>query len=116
MYKVEGFQGSRRALSASVTLIGICASWTAQAQTADIFAEHYEMMLEFYGVDVGLRHARKHVAWYLDRAALDMAGAEKAAILTSTDVRFVRDRARAAMLDAAPAKSDGEMVAEGIAA
>ena len=88
----------------------------SQAEIADIFAEHYEMMLEFYGVDVGLRHARKHVAWYLDRAAPDMAGAEKAAILTSTDVRFVRDRARAAMLDAAPAKSDGEMVAEGIAA
>ncbi|MFK0272462.1 tRNA dihydrouridine synthase DusB [Ensifer sp. NPDC090286] len=86
------------------------------AEVADIFAEHYEMMLEFYGVEVGLRHARKHVAWYLDRTAPDMAGAEKAAILTSTDARFVRDRARAAMLDAAPGKPEGEAVAEGIAA
>ncbi|MBZ7921365.1 tRNA dihydrouridine synthase DusB [Ensifer adhaerens] len=88
----------------------------SQAEVADIFAEHYEMMLEFYGVEVGLRHARKHVAWYLDRAAPAMPGTEKAAILTSTDVRFVRDRARAAMLDAAPAKSEGEALAEGIAA
>ncbi|WP_077961415.1 tRNA dihydrouridine synthase DusB [Ensifer adhaerens] len=85
-------------------------------EVADIFAEHYEMMLEFYGVEIGLRHARKHVAWYLDHAAPDMAGTEKAAILTSTDVRFVRDRARAAMLDAAPGKPEGEAVAEGIAA
>ena len=86
------------------------------AEVADIFAEHYEMMLEFYGVEVGLRHARKHVAWYLDRAAPDMAGTEKASILTSTDAPFVRDRARAAMLDAAPGKPEGEAVAEGIAA
>jgi nifR3 family TIM-barrel protein len=88
----------------------------SQAEVADIFAEHYEMMLEFYGVEVGLRHARKHVAWYLDRAAPAMPGTEKAAILTSTDVRFVRDRARAAMLDAASTRSEGEALAEGIAA
>ncbi|MGO4623571.1 tRNA dihydrouridine synthase DusB [Ensifer sp. 2YAB10] len=88
----------------------------SQAEVADIFAEHYEMMLEFYGVEVGLRHARKHVAWYLDRAAPVMPGTKKAAILTSTDVRFVRDRARAAMLDAAPTGSEGEALAEGIAA
>ncbi|MBB4166512.1 MULTISPECIES: TonB-dependent siderophore receptor [unclassified Rhizobium] len=35
MQKVEGFQGARRALRASVALIGLCAAWTAQAQTAD---------------------------------------------------------------------------------
>ncbi len=88
----------------------------SQAAIADIFAEHYEMMLEFYGVDVAVRHARKHVAWYLDRFAPDIAGTEKAAILTSTDTRFVCDRARAAILDAAPAKLEGEAVAEGMAA
>jgi tRNA-dihydrouridine synthase B len=32
---------------------------------ADIFAEHYEAMLEHYGSYRGLRHARKHVGWYL---------------------------------------------------
>ncbi|MBD9646853.1 tRNA dihydrouridine synthase DusB [Ensifer sp. ENS09] len=99
-----------------VGLLAGAVKHPSPAEVADIFAEHYEMMLEFYGVEVGLRHARKHVAWYLDRAAPDMAGSEKAAILTSTDARFVRDRARAAMLDAAPGKPEGEAVAEGIAA
>ncbi|QRY69402.1 tRNA dihydrouridine synthase DusB [Ensifer sp. PDNC004] len=99
-----------------VGLLAGAVKHPSPAEVADIFAEHYEMMLEFYGVEVGLRHARKHVAWYLDRAAPDMAGSEKAAILTSTDARFVRDRARAAMLDADPGKPEGEAVAEGIAA
>ncbi|KQX58335.1 MULTISPECIES: tRNA dihydrouridine synthase DusB [unclassified Ensifer] len=99
-----------------VGLLAGAVTHPSPAEVADIFAEHYEMMLEFYGVEVGLRHARKHVAWYLDRAAPDMAGPEKAAILTSTDARFVRDRARAAMLDAASSKPEGEAVEEGIAA
>ncbi|OCP00885.1 MULTISPECIES: tRNA dihydrouridine synthase DusB [unclassified Ensifer] len=87
-----------------------------QAEIADIFAEHYEMMLEFYGVEVGLRHARKHVAWYLDRFAANLPGADKAAILTSADPRFVSERARAAMLEAGPAETENEATAEGIAA
>ncbi len=29
---------------------------------------HYEDMLVFYGVDLGLRCARKHLGWYMDRA------------------------------------------------
>ncbi|MBW9117910.1 TonB-dependent siderophore receptor [Rhizobium cauense] len=35
MHEVEGFQSKRRVLSASVALIGMCAAWAAQAQTAD---------------------------------------------------------------------------------
>lgn len=87
-----------------------------QTEIAEIFAEHYETMLEFYGVEVGLRHARKHVAWYLDRFAAGMASAGKAAILTSTDARFVRQRACAVIRDAAPAEVEDEALAEGIAA
>lgn len=37
------------------------------AALADFIAEHYEAMLDFYGVDVGLRLARKHLGWYADR-------------------------------------------------
>lgn len=33
---------------------------------ADLVAEHYEMMLDHYGLPLGLRSARKHVSWYLD--------------------------------------------------
>jgi tRNA-dihydrouridine synthase B len=35
----------------------------------DLLAEHYEAMLAFYGRDIGLRVARKHLGWTLDRIA-----------------------------------------------
>jgi len=30
--------------------------------------DHYEAMLSFYGIDLGLRVARKHLGWYLEHA------------------------------------------------
>lgn len=44
--------------------------------------DHYEDMLTFYGRDLGLRMARKHLGWYLEKAGLDHA---REAILTSID-------------------------------
>ena len=44
--------------------------------------DHYDDMLTFYGRDIGLRMARKHLGWYLDEAGLPHA---RDAILTSTD-------------------------------
>lgn len=67
------------------------------AEIAAIFEEHYAMMLEFYGVEVGLRVARKHVGWYLDRFAPDLAPAEKATILTSRDTKLVNERVASAI-------------------
>lgn len=34
----------------------------------DFISEHYEAMLSFYGNDIGLRLARKHLGWYADAA------------------------------------------------
>jgi tRNA-dihydrouridine synthase B len=51
-------------------------------EIADIAVEHYRAMLEFYGDYVGIRHARKHLGWYLDRHA---PGFEKTQIMTSKD-------------------------------
>ncbi|MEM7473175.1 MAG: tRNA dihydrouridine synthase DusB [Pseudomonadota bacterium] len=34
----------------------------------DLICAHYEAMLAFYGPDLGLRVARKHLGWYLDYA------------------------------------------------
>jgi tRNA-dihydrouridine synthase B len=34
----------------------------------DIVGGHYEAMLGFYGVDLGLRVARKHLGWYMNVA------------------------------------------------
>jgi tRNA-dihydrouridine synthase B len=44
--------------------------------------DHYDDILTFYGRDLGLRMARKHLGWYLDEAGLPHA---REAILTSTD-------------------------------
>ncbi len=37
---------------------------------ADMVIAHYEDMLGFYGLDLGLRMARKHLSWYLEAADL----------------------------------------------
>ena len=41
------------------------------AALADLVARHYEAMLGFYGADMGLRVARKHLGWYMDHAGTD---------------------------------------------
>lgn len=46
---------------------------------ADLVIAHHEAALSFYGIDLGLRMARKHLGWYLDAAGLE---ALRAAILT----------------------------------
>ena len=63
----------------------------------DLVVEHYRMMLEHYGADVGVRHARKHLGWYLDRHASDLASETKAAIMTSKDADFVADAIQQAL-------------------
>ncbi|QCI97836.1 tRNA dihydrouridine synthase DusB [Agrobacterium larrymoorei] len=61
----------------------------AREAIADIAVEHYEMMLEFYGVEAGLRHARKHLGWYLDRFAPEMQPGDKGLIMTSKNTSEV---------------------------
>ena len=38
---------------------------------AELVGEHYQMMLGFYGRDLGVRVARKHLGWYADAARAD---------------------------------------------
>jgi tRNA-dihydrouridine synthase B len=71
----------------------------------DIVVEHYGMMLDFYGADIGLRHARKHIGWYLDRFAPHLSSPEKAAIMTATDAPTVLSRVIAA-IDAAAGRQE----------
>lgn len=72
-----------------------------RAEIADIAVEHYDMMLEFYGREAGLRHARKHLGWYLDRFALEIATPDKVKIMTSRDTGEVADLLRSALCDTA---------------
>jgi tRNA-dihydrouridine synthase len=64
------------------------------AALADLVCEHYEAMLGFYGTALGLKVARKHLGWYLDRA-----GAPKAEVLTATDPARVLALIRLALLN-----------------
>ena len=49
---------------------------------ARMIFDHYDDMLTFYGRDIGLRMARKHIGWYLEEAGIPDA---REPILTSTD-------------------------------
>ena len=53
------------------------------AALADLICGHYAAMLAFYGPDLGLRVARKHLGWYL--GAIPGAEALRGRILTMTD-------------------------------
>ncbi|WP_347309764.1 tRNA dihydrouridine synthase DusB [Defluviimonas sp. SAOS-178_SWC] len=53
------------------------------SELSDMIAEHYEAMLNFYGTEVGVRIARKHLGWYADEAGADPA--LRPAMMTKTD-------------------------------
>lgn len=57
----------------------------APAGTAltDMIVAHYEAMLAFYGLDLGLRVARKHLGWYMDEAGT--GASKRRAVLTEKD-------------------------------
>lgn len=80
----RGTQGAPwRLAEISAVLHGRAAPQIPQGDDlAAMIIGHYEEMLAFYGRDLGLRCARKHLGWYLEEAGLDHA---RDAILTSTD-------------------------------
>jgi putative TIM-barrel protein, nifR3 family len=51
---------------------------------------HYDMMIEHYGEDVGVRHARKHLGWYLASLAPAAPAALRAALMTAKDPALAR--------------------------
>ena len=64
---------------------------------ADLILRHYEDMLDFYGTPLGLRMARKHLGWYLDRIILPRG--LRHAIVTSDDPQVVKRMIRDAVCD-----------------
>ncbi|PHP65827.1 tRNA dihydrouridine synthase DusB [Zhengella mangrovi] len=68
------------------------AARAAPASRRDLAAyvvEHYRDMLDLYGEQSGLRQARKHLGWYLDRHAAFCPAQTRAAIMTGTDPEAV---------------------------
>ena len=57
---------------------------------ADYVVAHYEDMLALYGTEGGLRHARKHLGWYLDRHTPGLSPALRRTIMTSFDPAEVK--------------------------
>ncbi len=66
------------------------------AAMADYVIAHHEDMLSLYGVESGLRQARKHLGWYLGRHAPAAPAALARVAMTSLDAAEVR----AALADA----------------
>ena len=62
------------------------------AALGDLIEAHYEAILGFYGLELGLRCARKHLGWYLDAAGL---AAERAPLLTASSPQVARGLIRA---------------------
>jgi nifR3 family TIM-barrel protein len=48
---------------------GVRAAAPPLERQRDIVTTHYDAMLRHHGIEIGLRHARKHLGWALDHAA-----------------------------------------------
>jgi tRNA-dihydrouridine synthase len=66
-------------------------------ELADYVVAHYEDMLTLYGIESGLRQARKHLGWYLERHAKGIALELRAKILTSLEPAAVINALREAL-------------------
>ena len=66
-------------------------------------------MLAHYGEPTGIRHARKHLGWYLEKHGVDISAAERVSIMTETNPRLVAGRLHAAL--ARPDEHDMKKVA-----
>jgi tRNA-dihydrouridine synthase B len=59
------------------------------AELTSIVVEHYEGVLSEYGVEVGVRAARKHLDWYLAASALPVAKETRRALVESQEPEAV---------------------------
>ncbi len=70
------------------------------AARAALVIDHYDQILAFYGVKLGVKVARKHLGWYLETARLDR---HRASILTASEPQTVRTLLHAAFAEPAEA-------------
>lgn len=69
----------------------------SSAEMADYVVAHYEDMLALYGIESGLRQARKHLGWYLDRHTSGVPDDLRRGVLTSFDPKQVISSLREAL-------------------
>jgi tRNA-dihydrouridine synthase B len=63
---------------------------SSAGEARELVLSHHEDMLCHYGVQSGLRQARKHLSWYLDRLAPECGMELRRRILTSDDPAEIR--------------------------
>ncbi len=89
----------------------------AHIALGDLVDEHYQLMLEHYGTAMGVRHARKHLGWYIERFAAGAATviqSDRLAVMTDRDPAAVKRRLRqlfagASLADIEPDFTDGNL-------
>jgi tRNA-dihydrouridine synthase B len=95
-YGAPWLAGALAAQAAGTTAVAVPA---APTELLSYITGHYEDMLSLYGVPQGVRQARKHLGWYLDRHASGggelrqsiMTANEPAAVLSALDEVFSRE-------------------------
>lgn len=65
------------------------ANKAAPANLSDYVLAHYHAMLEHYGEKTGIRHARKHLGWYMERHTENVPDTVKKALMTSGNAQEV---------------------------
>jgi len=68
----------------------------SESDISDYVISHYDDMLTFYGSIQGVRHARKHLGWYLDRHAPGTPPELRRAVMTALEPAAVIAALRAA--------------------
>ncbi|MET3521362.1 tRNA dihydrouridine synthase DusB [Mesorhizobium abyssinicae] len=102
-YGAPWIAGSIAASAAGETMSGVPASPQA---LADYIIAHHADMLSLYGIESGLRQARKHLGWYLDRHAAGVSPELRKRILTSFVPDEIVGGLRRAFADIAEAATD----------
>ena len=96
-YGAPWLAGEIAAKAAGEAAAGIPSS---SSDIFDYITAHYENMLIFYSNEQGLRHARKHLGWYLDRHAPEAPAELRRTAMTSTEPAAVIAALRAAFATA----------------
>lgn len=79
-----------RAAYGAPWLVGEIAGCAFQANLASYILGHYEAMLDYYGEELGIRRARKHLDWYLKKHAKGAyTDFERQEIMTSRNSKHV---------------------------
>ena len=73
------------------------------SEIASYVISHHEETVALYGFEQGIRHARKHLGWYLDKFAPFTDAALRSEILTSLEVAAIHRALRFAFADTQPA-------------